>query len=183
MKDLNRFLLLGFVLLLIAGCSKVETEPDPLYSGKDNALKGAKVQMVPFKSAFDTWKVFEEPIFSGGTPIGIHVVVEGNGEANHLGNTTMTVDQHWYFSGSPGYFTGTSVITMTAANGDILKFGFEGIMIINPQMLKIDISGTCDITGGEGRFEDASGQQLDLVATYDLAAEVGETFITGSIMY
>ena len=183
MKDLNRFLLLGLVLMLIAGCSKTEIEPDPLVPGNETALKGAKVQMVPLKSAFETWLVSEEYIFSGETPIGLHVVVEGSGNANHLGKTTLTVDQEWYFPMTPGPLTGESVLTMTAANGDILTFDFEGIMIINQSIGKIDISGTCEITGGTGRFEDASSDLLDLAASFDRVAGAGDTFITGSIMY
>jgi hypothetical protein len=99
MKELYRFLLLGLVLVLIAGCSKMEVEPDPLYSGDNTALKGAKVQMEPFKSAFDTWGISEEYILhpEGGYPIGVHVVLNGSGKANHLGKTIMTVDQAWYF--------------------------------------------------------------------------------------
>ena len=183
MKDLNRFLILGFLLVLIAGCSKMEIESDHLNSAPDNVLKGAKVQMVPFKSAFETWKVYEEMIFSGETPIGFHVVVEGSGEASHLGNTTMTVDQEWYFSMSGGPLTGTSMITMTAANGDMLKLECNGELYPNQDWSYLNIEGTCIIIpGSTGRFEDAC-VELDLAATYDNAAGGGETFMTGTIMY
>lgn len=182
MKDLNRFLLLGLVLVLISGCSKMEVEPDPLYSGDQTALKGAKVQMVPFKSAFDTWGLSEEFIFHpDGYPIGVHVVVCGIGKANHLGETTIYVDQDWYF-GMP--MTGTSAITLTAANGDELFIDFTGEMNAMDQE-NISIWGSCEINGGTGRFEDAEGD-LDLTATFDKTTEEGgegETFITGTIMY
>lgn len=183
MKDLNRFLLLGFVLVLIAGCSKMEMEPDPLNSGNDNALKGAKVQMVPFKSAFDTWKVSEEYILAGEIPIGFHVVVEGNGEANHLGKTAITVDQEWYFPMTAGPLTGTSLITLTAANGDMIKVDFNGELYPNQDWSYMKISGTGTIIPeSSGRFKDASGE-LDLVATFDNVAGEGETYMTGTIIY
>ena len=166
MKKLNHFLLLGSVLMLIVGCSKMEVEPDPLYSGDDTALKGAKVELVPFKSAFDTWGVSEEYILHpDGYPIGVHVVVCGSGNSSHLGSTTMIVDQVWYFPATPGPLTGTSEITLTAANGDELLIFFTGQMLMHPES-KIDIMGTCIINGGTGRFEDATGE-LELVATFE----------------
>lgn len=179
MKDLNRFLLIGLVLVLISGCSKMEVEPDPLYSGDQTALKGAKVLMLPFKSAFDTWGLSEEYTFHpDGYPIGVHVVVCGSGLANHLGKTTIHVDQQWYF-GMP--MTGTSVITLTAANGDEILIDFTGEMnAMDPE--NISIWGSCEINGGTGRFEDAGGY-LDLVATFDKSIGEGETFMTGTIMY
>ena len=183
MKDLNRFLLLGFLLVLIAGCSKMEMESDYLTSAPDNASKGAKVQMVPFKSAFETWKVYEEMIFSGDTPIGFHVVVEGSGIASHLGKTTMTVDQEWYFSMSGGPLTGTSIITMIAADGDVLKLEFNGEMYPTQDWSYLNIEGTCFIIpGSTGRFEDACGE-LDLAATFDNVAGEGEALMTGTLMY
>ena len=42
MKKINCVLLFGFLLILIAACSKLEIQPDPLYSGDESALKGAK---------------------------------------------------------------------------------------------------------------------------------------------
>jgi len=182
MKELNRFLLLGIVLVLIAGCSKMEVEPDPLYSGNDTSLKGAKVQMVPFKSTFDTWGLSEEYIYHpDGYEIGVHVVVCGSGKATHLGKTAINVDQVWYF----GYpMAGTSVITLTAANGDELFIDFTGKMnAMDPK--NISIWGTCEINSGTGRFADANGD-LDLIATFDKTigeGGEGETFMTGTIKY
>lgn len=185
MKELNRFLLLGLVLVLIAGCSKMEVEPDPLYSGDNTALKGAKVQMVPFKSAFDTWGLLEELIYhSDGYPIGVHVVVFGSGKANHLGKTTMNVDQDWYFGEEGEPMHGFSVITLTAANGDQLIIDFEGDMNA-ADYSNINIWGTGDINGGTGRFTDADGK-VELVATFNKTigeGGEGETFMTGKIKY
>jgi hypothetical protein len=188
MKEFNRFLLLGFVLLLIAGCSKMEIEPDPLYSGDHTALKGAKVELVPFKGAFDTWGVSEGYIFHpDGYPIGVHVVVAGSGNSSHLGKTTMIVDQQWYFPATSGPLTGTSVITLTAANGDELLINFTGEMAGNENFTYIEIRGSGSINGGSGRFTDAEGT-IELVATYEKFAPgvidgEGETFMTGTIIY
>lgn len=181
MKKLNHFLLLGLVLMLIAGCSKMELEPDPLYSGDHTALKGAKVELVPFKSAFETWGLSEELIFpsGGGGPIGVHVVVDGSGKANHLGKTTIHVDQDWYF-GIP--MTGTSDITLTGANGDELFMVFTGEMnAMDPK--NISIAGSCEIISGTGRFEDVEEGYLELIASFDKTIGKGETFLTGTIMY
>jgi hypothetical protein len=47
MKKLNCVFLFGFLLILIAGCSKLDIQPDPLYSSDESALKGKKVKPTP----------------------------------------------------------------------------------------------------------------------------------------
>ena len=42
MKKLNCVFLFGFLLILIAGCSKLDIQPDPLYSNDESALKKVK---------------------------------------------------------------------------------------------------------------------------------------------
>ena len=44
MKKLNCVFLFGFLLILIAGCSKLDIQPDPLYSSDESALKGKKIE-------------------------------------------------------------------------------------------------------------------------------------------
>ena len=47
MKKLNCVFLFGFLLILIAGCSKLDIQPDPLYSSDESALKGKKGKPTP----------------------------------------------------------------------------------------------------------------------------------------
>ena len=47
MKKLNCVFLFGFLLILIAGCSKLDIQPDPLYSSDESALKGKKDKPTP----------------------------------------------------------------------------------------------------------------------------------------
>lgn len=47
MKKLNCVFLFGFLLILIAGCSKLDIQPDPLYSSDESALKGKKIKPTP----------------------------------------------------------------------------------------------------------------------------------------
>ena len=46
MKKLNCVFLFGFLLILIAGCSKLDIQPDPLYSSDESALKSKKVKPI-----------------------------------------------------------------------------------------------------------------------------------------
>jgi hypothetical protein len=47
---------------------------------------------------------------------------------------------------------------LTAANGDLLIVGYEGLADpVVPPAFALDLSGTFEIAGGTGRFADATG--------------------------
>src|SRR4051794_11778384 len=79
---------------------------------------------------------------------GNHLTTSGVGEATHLGRYTRTEDLFLHGDGS---FHGT--VVFTAANGDQLFVEFTG-GFTSPTMA----AGTYTITGGTGRFSDASGE-------------------------
>ena len=184
MKKFNYVLLLSFVFLLIAGCSKLDTQPDLLNSSDDVTLKKGKKHPVPFKSKFAVWGVSEVPIFSDDPeivdPIGMHLIVEGSGNATHMGKTKLIIDEDFYFMPPPNNFPLLAVITFISANKDEVYADFTGYIV--PTFPNITIYGEGIINGGTGRFEDANGI-LELNAKFDTDLGEGESFFTGEIMY
>jgi hypothetical protein len=101
---------------------------------------------VPFSAAFNT--MFESTL---NFPI-ISVHVTGNGEATHLGRTaTETTDQEG------NLLTGATTATyhFTAANGDEVVAELDFVAL--PTQTGFTFTGTWEITGGTGRFTNASG--------------------------
>jgi len=101
---------------------------------------------VPFHAAFNT--VFESTL---NFPI-ISVHVTGDGEATHLGRTaTETTNQ------MGNVLTGATTATyhFTAANGDEVVAEFDFVALPTPT--GFTFTGTWEITGGTGRFTNASG--------------------------
>ena len=102
---------------------------------------------------------------------------DGTGTATHLG----TIKVHRTFTLTP-----TSVAnelnleghaTLTAANGDKLETGLDGILVIDPSTNTGHAELTYQWEGGTGRFENATGTTLwhvdvDLSnSTYDVVAD------------
>jgi hypothetical protein len=101
---------------------------------------------VPFRADFNT--VFESTL---NFPI-ISVHVTGDGEATHLGRTAIeTTDQ------MGNVITGatTAIYHFTAANGDEVVAEFDFVALPTPT--GFTFTGTWEITGGTGRFTNASG--------------------------
>jgi len=87
------------------------------------------------------------------TPPEALVVIEGTGNAAHLGR--FTVEAPHVVSFATGSASG--IYVFTAANGDTLTADFTGVAAptANPgELLVVEIG---DITGGTGRFEGATG--------------------------
>jgi hypothetical protein len=122
-------LALGFLLLLVG------------ISGSATAS-----EEVPFKGRLDG-TVTVTP-----TPPLVNVLIEASGNATHLGNFTVVVPHQV----NPVTRTGTGTYQFDAANGDTLFADFTGnATLIAPGVL--DIIETATITGGTGRFANASG--------------------------
>jgi hypothetical protein len=101
---------------------------------------------VPFRADFNT--VFESTL---NFPI-INVHVTGDGEASHLGRTAIeTTDQ------MGNVITGATTATyhFTAANGEEVVAEFDFVALPTPT--GFTFTGTWEITGGTGRFTNASG--------------------------
>jgi len=102
------------------------------------------------------------PFRAMGVPLSVTARPDGKiqiiaqGRATHLGLYTAfaVITNIPQGPGEPPKFEG--VITMVAANGDQLDFHYFGV---TTQILPIrEGEGTYEITGGTGRFAEASGQ-------------------------
>jgi hypothetical protein len=174
MKRCNSVLLLSFMFLLIAGCSKLEIQPDPLNSGDDGALKSAMKHLVPFKASFEVWSYPAAPV--NGI---LEQIVEGIGNASHLGKTTIYVNEVIDLRGFP--WLGGYDIIFTAANGDQL-YGVYTSDIDPSSFPELTGAGTGSFAGGSGRFEDASGD-LEYKVTFNAAEGKGQVSYSGNIKY
>jgi hypothetical protein len=129
-------------------------------------------RQVPFRASFDT--VFESTV---NFPI-VSVHVTGDGKATHLGRTTIeTTDQ------VVNLLTGTATATyhFTAANGDEVVVEFDFLALPTPT--GFTLAGNWEITGGTGRFTNASGSgTLEGRADFTSATGgVGHFTMTGTI--
>jgi len=88
-------------------------------------------------------------------PTVVFVLLTGTGEATHLGEFAFTVPH--FVDVSTGNGVATGAYQFTAANGDTLFAAFNGqsTPTTNPDVHHIVETAT--ITGGTGRFADATG--------------------------
>jgi hypothetical protein len=132
---------------------------------------------VPFKGA---WTGVTVSADLTNFPV-VAVVSTGTGELTHLGRYEMTSPH------TSHVFTGETIgdQLFTAANGDTLTAFCEGFP--QPQPDGTVVGGlACEITGGTGRFEGASGSyEFFLVASPlpDGSGFATEATITGEISY
>jgi hypothetical protein len=105
-------------------------------------------QQVPFNGRLEG-SVTITPVVP---PFIVDVLIQGTGNATHLGSFTLTVPHR--VDRSTG--TGNGSYQFTAANGDMLYADFVGAAtFIAPGVLKLVETAT--FTGGTGRFAGATG--------------------------
>ena len=144
---------------LFVGCSQpiMPTSPTSLSSASlsiassEANATGANVlsnnQEVPFKGRLEGTATI-----TPGTPPFLSVSIEGTGNATHLGRFTVEIPHVVNTTNR----TSTGSYEFTAANGDTLTAGFTGQAILtSPGVLSVVETAT--ITGGTGRFADATG--------------------------
>jgi hypothetical protein len=110
-----------------------------------------------------------------GNPIG--AIPTGSGTATHLGQWTVlgTVK---YTPDNNGVLRSSGEATLTAANGDKIRFQVDGIL---DPIAGVD-QGVFYIVGGTGRFEGASGSANFVVTLNPLTGGYGLTAV-GRINY
>lgn len=187
MKKLNFILLPGLVFLLIAGCSKVDIQPDAMYNSEDTSLssdniefKKGKKHLVPWSAKFDVTTKFLQM----GPPI-TYTETYAKGTATHLGKTDAFLDQWWTrhpsYNLPPGFSHGEGTIVFTAANGDELWATYHGMANHNLDPYPtIETEGT--FTGGTGRFANASGI-FEWHGEFNQIIKAGTVIAEGFIMY
>ena len=144
---------------LFVGCSQPITPNSPTslssaslsIASSEAKVTGAGVlsnnQEVPFKGRLEGTATI-----TPGTPPFLSVLIEGTGNATHLGRFTVEIPH------VVNAMNRTSVGTyeFTAANGDTLTAGFTGQSTLTAPGV-LSIVETATITGGTGRFADATG--------------------------
>ena len=106
---------------------------------------------VPFKGS---WSGVTVSADLSGFPV-VAIVAEGTGQLTHLGRSFMASPH------TTNVFTGETIgdQIFTAANGDTLTAFCAGRPVQQPNF---DVIGSldCEITGGTGRFEGATGEYV-----------------------
>lgn len=124
---------------------------------------------VPFKGTLDgsvTLTPLEPPL--------ANVLIVATGNATYLGRFQVEVPHLVSFATA----TGEGTYTFTAANGDLLRAHFTGVADTSTQVFIIVEHAT--ITGGTGRFADATGS-FTVRRSYDVAAGTTTGLIEGTI--
>jgi hypothetical protein len=140
--------------LLLACIAAVFTSAPKLASARDQ---------VPFNGTLSGCVETQEPVDQ--CTIHTHAVLFGN--ATQLGAFTGTGEFYQNFCEDPPNITYIGSFHLFAANGDELAGTFEGYLSPTETPGVYDNHETSDVTGGTGRFENAtghwdSGGQIDL---------------------
>ena len=144
---------------LFVGCSQpnTPTSPTPLSSASPSIASSeanatglgvlSNDQEVPFKGRLEGTATI-----TPGTPPFLSVPIEGTGNATHLGRFTVEIPHVVNTTNR----TSTGTYEFTAANGDTLTAGFTGQATLTAPGV-LSVVETATITGGTGRFADATG--------------------------
>ena len=170
---MKRFSLAAGVVIcaLCAACSQSVSPTSPT-SAPGRSATGSSAQLVadvPLKGQFDgTVSV---------TPLDFpfaQVNVSATGQATHLGRFTIEIPHVVNFVTS----SATGTMTLTAANGDMLTASFLGQAQVAGSL--VTIVETATVTGGTGRFADASGS-FTVNRLFDRAAGTTQGTLEGTI--
>jgi hypothetical protein len=183
---MRKLMLLALVVLLLMGL---------VLAAPVAANKGNPDHEVPFKGAFSgvllgfnqdpeyiAERCFDRPAWAVTS-------FEGSGRVTHLGKTHVVAEHCSYLSGEPLEPDGTygeGVLTLTAANGDVLKGTYtSGISTSGPPVIGFMDDFTF-VDGGTGRFAHASGGGVEegfVDATFGLEDAPTVWMMKGDISY
>src|SRR5688572_14461860 len=121
------------------------------------------------------------PVPDPGDPCVLLNTETGIIHGTHIGVGTWSSFETVNFCTSPGVGDVVGEFTLTAANGDQIFGTYQTIVIVSDAT--IAASGTYEITGGTGRFEDATGS-----GAIDATGDFGPPFgvigeMSGGISY
>lgn len=119
-------------------------------------------------------------------PTGFRGEIAGTGNASHLGKVTLSSSDCILLVGTNGFFFFSTQFVLTAANGDQMYGKYQGALGSTPASPVPQISGTFEVTGGNGRFAGATGSGvIDGYEDINFSTGIGQGQIrlTGSIAY
>ena len=145
MKRSSLFAIAGICLISFSACQKDSATPA---SDIPELVGGNNKSTVPFKGSFNTLATILQP------PPMLRQEIRGTGNATHLGKATFVAISNINMTTAPPFsISGTT--EFTGANGDKIYSTFTGTATPSQGRLIVNIYG--NITGGTGRFADATG--------------------------
>jgi hypothetical protein len=111
-----------------------------------------------------------------GPPAFLIIRLEATGTASHLGRYTAVAN----FTVTVGPNTAVGTVTLTAANGDVIRATDAGVSAPTGTAGFVDITETWTITGGTGRFAGATGT-LTVTRRLDQLSGVSSGSLDGTI--
>lgn len=179
------FALCGILLAMgsVGGCSG-STPVSPSVAPSQAASTTPLRVPVPLvgEASGQTWEV---PGACAGPPVHARTISEATGTFTHLGQTTLR-SEHCFVGPNPDgtvLFAGTAMLR--GADGDEIHGTYSGSMFPPTGPGRIETTARFVITGGTGRFADASGQaQGEIVVTITQPGPAAIHFLVkGSIVY
>lgn len=178
MKKSNLVSVFIVSFILILGCSVPDFWND--FDG-DADLKSGKKHLVPFNSSF---KITGSE--SSTEDNLMFQLVYGLGNATHMGKTELFVDEIITMNQNL-IWTAVADVVLTAANGDELRFTYNSEFDVSGFFTgisdKIIVAGEGTVTGGSGRFENASGNVIYNGVFYPAAPTNSIANFNGEIKY
>lgn len=180
MKKLALFLLAPIFVIALMGFSG-NTNPDDGNLNTNNTNVEYKSHLVPFHTEIDYW----------GPPPGVgedgmvYIDAYGTGNATHMGLTDMVIHEIVDTKGLCSCeWNAEADVILTAANGDELNFSYTSSIDASDFLVsgELIIVGSCNITGGTGRFVSATGT-LTYNGTHNVFSSTGTVIFDGTIMY
>lgn len=147
-----------------------------LYAVDNAGLSHTKIKDVTkqskyFRSKFKLW--------SDVIPVGpnFNITVYGTGNATHLGKVDLLIEEEVTIDENIRESSATVIVTST--NGDELHFSYHCNIDVSetPDFL---FTGTCEITGGTGRFANAVGE-LEVKKIFNWYSQEGTVTFKGEL--
>ena len=164
-KSFFRSALPAVLLTAAAGCA-------PAWAGPNN---------VPFNARLATHETLS---FDGNVCALFVGTTTGAGTASHMGAVSLMATD-CITPNLPSFAFSNGKLTITAANGDELRASYSGTFVPLPNSIPFTlytISGTFTVTGGTGRFSNATGSGY-LHGSENIVTRQGQLDATGTISY
>ena len=167
-KSFFRSALPAVLLTAAAGCA-------PAWAGPTN---------VPFNARLATHETLSfDPNVCTAYPFLVGTTT-GTGTASNMGAVTLMATD-CITPNPPSFAFSNGKLTITAANGDELRASYSGTFLPLPNSIPFTlytISGTFTVTGGTGRFSNATGSGY-LNGSENIVTRQGQLDATGTISY
>lgn len=155
------------VLLVLGSICILNSCKKEISGNNENLItKGAMTSLSENKSISestknnDTWVPFTAHFETASTPLAFPPILRlettGTGIGSHIGKATLLAYPTIRFT-TPPPFAVSGTLVITAANGDEIFASFTGTRSVPDAAGSFTINATYTITGGSGRFQDATG--------------------------